>query len=209
MNVFMAPQPTINDLPGIDINRTVCHVILFGYDDHPGMEGIYTVRSDDRIRNGEVTHVDTAISFRTEADGQRFATLLQPLLPYAPTVYPVYLRDLIEWCETYDTRLQLEPEGTLLNPPTAPCPLGHTDWERMLAINGHHVHRVPTSEERETEHPSADSPVSASRPDAAYAEEGISPHASAGEILEEISLLRDSTGTNSDFFSSGSWSESL
>lgn len=124
MKVQSKPQPLIS---------STCYVILFGIEEHYETEGIYTLRTNDSLRGDDLIQADTVVAFETEIDAERFATLLEAVIPYAPTIFPISWADITQWCEENDTRLRLEASGSLLIPPETSI-AGDSDWERALRL---------------------------------------------------------------------------
>ena len=109
-----------------------CYVILFGVGE-VDVEGIYTLRTTDVDQeSSSPTAVDTVVAFQNEVDALRFSTLLEASLAYKPSVYPISWADVTEWCNDTNTRIRLEPAGSLLIPPESN--VEKTDWERAIAL---------------------------------------------------------------------------
>lgn len=115
------------------LKSTLCYVILFGIEEKYETEGIYTLRTSDNLRGDDVMQTDTVVAFETEVDAERFATLLEAVIPYVPTIFPISWGDITQWCEENDTRLRLESSGSLLIPPETSI-AGDSDWERALRL---------------------------------------------------------------------------
>lgn len=133
------PYWTLAEKPGMDLMimndesiREIAQVfvILFGvgHTNQQEQEGIYSLR----YQGPEGLPQETIIVFESQADAERYASMLEVMMTHTPHVCSIGAEDLVDFCVERGYRCRMEQSGTVLVPPDFSVKV--TDWERSKKL---------------------------------------------------------------------------